>query len=184
MIIRPVLIAVLLTQLFLASRPSVAAVPGCPTLLQPIPSPGAAIFEGPIPPALVTTLFNLAYNAWAQRIGQPDIVIRSDTNAWRKVPEFVELIRLGKLYLPYLRQKLQAGDFRAVVAIECITGISSVLLYPQTMPAPGTFGTQDVANLWLMNGGQLIENQCRAACSANAACEQKCADDRQQYWGP
>jgi hypothetical protein len=184
MIIRPVLIAALLAQLFLAPHQSVAAVPGCPTLLRPIPSSEIGIYEGAIPPALTAAMFSIAYNAWAQRISQPDIIVRSDTDAWRRVPEFAALIRGGKLFLPYLRQTLQAGDFRLVVAIECITGISSTLLYPSPMPAPGTFGMQDVAILWHMSGGDLIEKECRAACSGATACEQKCVADRQQYWGP
>lgn len=189
MIVRPILLALLLGQLLLWPRESVAAVPGCPQLVIPISPSHTAVLEAPpnlraLLQTLIATSFNLAYNAWAQRLGQPDIVVRSDPDAWREVPEFVELVRVGRLYLPYLREKLQVGDFRAVLVVECVTGLSSDQLYPTPLPAPGSFGLQDVAKLWLMNGGPLIENACKAGCSANAACEQKCVDDRQQYWGP
>jgi hypothetical protein len=127
----------------------------------------------------------MAYNAFIQRIEQPDIAVRSDSYAaWKEVREFNELTRLGKSYIPYVLERLRAGDFRMVPVIECITNIRSVNLYPSPLPPPGQFGAQDVAALWLAQGAQFVLNECKARCSGNTACEATCDQDRQQYWRP
>jgi hypothetical protein len=171
-----------LAHLALGAYPSKAAGPVCPIFLQPLLQPGALTALGPPPRGLIGALFTVAYTAWSDRISRPDIAIHSNPNVWKTVPEFAELTRAGKLYLPFILEKLREGDFRLVPVIECITRIHSVRLYPNPMPLPGTFGLQDVATLWVTNGAQVVEAECRAGCAANAACEQKCSDERQQYW--
>jgi hypothetical protein len=185
MIGRSFVITVVFVQLALWIYQHASAAAECPQpTIIPIPPPGQPTFPGPLPPGLASALFNHYYTVWSDRLLQPDIAIRSDPDAWTEVVEFEGLYRPGKLFLPFILERLKAGDFRLVVALECITGINSVRLYPTPMPPPGTFGLQEVAALWAAKGGQVVETECRAHCAGDAACEQKCSDERQQYWGP
>jgi len=200
MICRPAAIMVAAAVLLILGSPksqSQVVRPQCPvTIITPGTPSAGGFFPGPPPPALVATMFNFTYTRWSERVSRPDVAVSSDTEAWKRVPEFQDLIRPKKLFLPFILDRLRAGDFRLVPAIECITGIDSVRLYPTPMPQVGTFGLQDVAALWVANcnrtggpngacGGQVVEDECRAQCAAgDTACEQKCSDERQQYWGP
>jgi hypothetical protein len=166
------------------AQPAIAD-PVCPTIVQPIPTSTAPTVSAPIFPALVAALFYNSYNAWNQRIEQPDIALRSDADiAWKQVREFIPLTALGKPYIPYVMAEMRAGDFRLVPAIECITGVHSEYLYPSPLPPAGEFGLQDVAALWVANGAQVVEDICKTRCGNVVACQDNCTADRQQYWGP
>lgn len=132
---------------------------------------------------MIAALYNHYYNSWKSRISLPDIASSSSSNAWTSVTEFSELVK-NTLFLPNILQSLRQGDFRLVAAIECITGIDSIVLYPNPMPPPGQFGMQDVVQLWISKGGALYESTCRAKCAADVVCAQNCSDMRQRAWGP
>jgi hypothetical protein len=86
--------------------------------------------------------FNAIYKTWRQRIEQADILIRWDTEAPTKVPEFTSLVGLGEPAVPFLLERLKQGDFVAVRAIEAVSRVPSRRLYPNPMPRIGTFGEQ------------------------------------------
>src|SRR4051812_39263619 len=87
----------------------------CPVTIQ-LPPSGSNTFPGPPPPALVQALYNHYYNSWLSRIKQSDISMFSSPDAWTRVSEFQELVRI-KLFLPYVVQGLRAGDFHLVPVI-------------------------------------------------------------------
>lgn len=106
--------------------------------------------------------FDTIYNKWRQRIEQPDIRLQSDTRAVTKVPEFSSLVGLGEPAVPFLLERLRQGYFFAVPVLEAVSRVPSSRLYPNPMPPVGTFGLQDVAQLWLSpQAAGLAWQQCQ-----------------------
>jgi hypothetical protein len=141
--------------------------------------------------------FNAIYNKWRQRIREPDIRIHSNTQAWTKVPEFTSLVGLGELAVPFLLERLRQGDFVAVKVLEAVSRVPSRRLYPNPMPPIGTFGEQDVAQLWLSpQAAALARSQCYADLVASfnnnsprfirehcsAAANDMCKEGYQMFW--
>src|SRR5258708_4138348 len=111
-----VIMAATAALLTLGSHKSHSAGPQCPQFITPITPSGVGIVPGPPPPGLVAVLFNFMYTKWSERIDKPDLAVTSNTDAWKGVPEFVDLIRPRKLFLPFILERLKAGDFRLVPA--------------------------------------------------------------------
>jgi len=85
------------------------------------------------------------YRAWQKHCNRLEIAIQSNSSYYINVPEYDALIAMGKPALPFLMEKLGAGEFFLNKAVEKITGIDLKAWKPDFRPV----SEQDTSKVWL-----------------------------------
>ena len=62
------------------------------------------------------------YATWLERAQEYDLRVRSDDSITR-VPEYTAIVAMGKPALPFVFEKMEAGEFRMNAAAYAITGV-------------------------------------------------------------
>jgi hypothetical protein len=97
--------------------------------------------------------FDAKYAAFVARVQQDDMLNRSG-GAYAELPEFAAIVGMGKRGLPFVFEKIAAGDFSLNRAAALVTGVNvyaALRSDPANLPwGPGRppIGAQDGAKLW------------------------------------
>lgn len=114
--------------------------------------PDASAPDASLPDA--RSSFEATYTAFVARMGQDDMLNRSD-GSYASLPEFQAIVGQGKASLPFVFEKIAAGDVRLNRAAALVTGVkifAAIRADPQKKswgPGHPPFGAQDTAKLWL-----------------------------------
>jgi hypothetical protein len=96
--------------------------------------------------------FDAKFASWKGHCNRPEISIHSNLNYYIKTPEYDALVAMGKPALPFLMEKLEAGEFILNDAVKKITGINIVVRESVPLkwgPDVPPFSALDVSKLWL-----------------------------------